>query len=487
MTKAGTLGSKEAISPAGLPEQKGYSHAIKAGDLLFPSGLMATDYKNGIAPEARVKAGRPLDLRPVKQQTRYIYKRLQDLMQAAGGSLDDLVRLDQFSLNRQSTNDYLEGRNEFLVKDRPASTLVPVKGLLLPDAGIEVDAIGIVPRPGFKKSVGCSDKIEFNVGGGYSQTVLAGDFVFLAGCTASDHIGAGPYPGGKGTGLHPDARVNPNYWYGSEIKAQTRYTVEQKLGAMLEVAGCTLDDVVRAQVYILDMPGNWAAFQEVWAEIFPKKRPALTVYPVSAFGTVGALIEVSFIAIKPGSSLSTKVIETSKAPPSIGPCPQAIKVGPYLFFSTILAADENGLAPEAAVNPNFPWHSIPVKEPDDLHVAQRRSDLPRRRRRLEFGGQALGDAHETGGICSGHGGLAGGVPQYAAGQHDRDRGRSAPGARLHCRARLDRLHSLNGGIAAVRRHPNRDRSAKPAFKSWTPAFASTGTSAPLLARFPPAG
>ena len=267
-------GAKEVISPPGLPEQRGYSHAIKAGDLLFPSGQMATDFKNGIAPEARAKPGRPLDLRPVKQQTRYIYKRLQEIMRAAGGSLDDLVRLDQFSLNRQSTNDYLEGRNEFLTKDRPASTLVPVKGLLLPDAGIEVDAIAIVPRPGFQKSVAKSDKIAFNVGGGYSQTVMAGDLIFLAGCTASDHVGAAPYPGGKGTGLHPDARVNPNYWYGSEIKAQTRYTVEQKLGAMLEVAGCNLDDVVRAQVYILDMPGNWAAFQEAWAEIFPEFEAA---------------------------------------------------------------------------------------------------------------------------------------------------------------------------------------------------------------------
>jgi enamine deaminase RidA (YjgF/YER057c/UK114 family) len=362
MPNSKTFAPKEAITPTGLPEPKGYSHAIKAGDFVFPSGLMATDFKNGIAPEVRVKPGRRLDLRPVKQQTRYIYKTLQQVMRAAGSSLDQLVRADQFTLNRQTANDYLEGRNEFLVKDRPASTLVPVAGLLLPEAGIEVDAIGIIPRPGFEKTVARSDKIVFNVGGGYSQTVMAGDFVFLAGCTASDHIGASAYPGGKGTGLHPDARVNPNYWYGSEIKAQTRYTVEKKLGAMLEVAGCTLDDVVRAQVYILDMAANWAGFQEVWAEIFPKRRPALTVYPVNAFGTVDALIEVSFIAVKPGSSLSVKVIETGQAAPPLGPCPQALKVGPYLFFSTILAADENGLAPEAAVNPNYPWHSISVKK-----------------------------------------------------------------------------------------------------------------------------
>ena len=221
----------QAIVPAGLPEPMGYSHAVRAGDFLFPSGLMATDFVNGIASEARIKPGRPLDVRPVKQQTRYIYKTLKRVMEAAGSSLDHIVRLDQFTLNRETANDYLEGRNEFLLKDRPASTLVPVAGLLLPEAGIEVDAIGIVPRPGFAKSVAKSDKIVFNVGGGYSQSVTAGDFVFLAGCTASDHIGAGAYPGAPGTGLHPEARVDPNYWYGSEIKAQTRYIVAKKLGA----------------------------------------------------------------------------------------------------------------------------------------------------------------------------------------------------------------------------------------------------------------
>jgi enamine deaminase RidA (YjgF/YER057c/UK114 family) len=355
------LASKEVICPGGLPQPIGYSHAIKAGDFLFLSGLMATDFKSGIAPEARVKPGRPLDLRPVKQQTRYIYKTLQQILQVAGSSLEHLVRLDQFTLSREAANDYLEGRNEFLLKDRPASTLVPVAGLLLPEAGIEVDATSIIPRPGLAKSVARSDKIAFNVGGGYSQTVIAGDFAFLAGCTASDHIGAAAYPGGKGTGLHPDARVNPNYWYGSKIKAQTRYIVEQKLNAMLEVAGCSLDSVVRAQVYILDMAANWSGFQEVWAELFPRKRPSLTVYPVNAFGTVDALIEISFIALKPGSSLPVQSIETQQAAPPLGPCPQAVKVGPYVFLSTILAADENGIAPEAAVDRNFPWHSIPAK------------------------------------------------------------------------------------------------------------------------------
>jgi enamine deaminase RidA (YjgF/YER057c/UK114 family) len=361
MSEAKVLASKEVISPGELPQPTGYSYAVKAGDFLFVSGLMATDFKSGIAPEARVKPGRPFDLRPVKQQTRYIYKTLQQILQAAGSSMEHLVRLDQFTLNREVANDYLEGRNEFLLQDRPASTLVPVAGLLLPEAGIEVDATGIIPRPGLAKSVARSDKITFNVGGGYSQTVMAGDFVFLAGCTASDHIGAAAYPGGKGTGLHPDARVNPNYWYGSQIKAQTRYIVAQKLNAMLEVAGCSLDDVVRAQVYIVDMAANWAGFQEVWAELFPRKRPSLTVYPVNAFGTVDALIEISIIALKPKSSLLVQSIETAQAVPPLGPCPQAVKVGSYVFFSTILAADENGIAPEAAVDRNFPWHSIPAK------------------------------------------------------------------------------------------------------------------------------
>ena len=354
--------AQQAIRPAGLPEPRGFSHAVKAGDLLFLSGLLATDFISGIAPQARGKPGRPFDVRPVKEQTRFIFKTLQRIMDAVGGSLDHIVRLDQFMLGRDTANDYLEGRNESLLQDRPASTLVPVRGLLLPQAEIQVDATAIVPRPGFQKSVRKSDKIAFNVGGGYSQTVMAGDFIFLAGCTASDHTGAAAYPDAVGTGLHPEARINPNYWYGSAIKAQTRYILEQKLGAMLEVAGCTLADVVRAQVYILDVARNWAGFQEVWAEIFPRRQPALTVYPVTGFGTIDALIEVSLIALKPGSAMQIETIETPQAAPPLGPCPQAVKVGPYLFFSTILAADENGLAPAAAVDTSRPWHSIPIKK-----------------------------------------------------------------------------------------------------------------------------
>lgn len=99
MKTSTVLHPKEAILPAGLPEPMGYSHAVRAGDFLFPSGLMATDFINGIVPEARIKPGRPLDVHPVKQQTRYIYKTLKRVMEAGGSSLSIL----SVSINSRST------------------------------------------------------------------------------------------------------------------------------------------------------------------------------------------------------------------------------------------------------------------------------------------------------------------------------------------------------------------------------------------------
>jgi len=76
MQKPAEPPAQQAIRPAGLPEPRGFSHAVKAGDLLFLSGLLATDFISGIVPQARGKPGRPFDIRPVKEQTRFIFKTL---------------------------------------------------------------------------------------------------------------------------------------------------------------------------------------------------------------------------------------------------------------------------------------------------------------------------------------------------------------------------------------------------------------------------
>jgi reactive intermediate/imine deaminase len=90
-------------------------------------------------------------------------------------------------------------------------------------------------------------------GGAYSQAIVAGDLVFLAGCTptrADGELVRGPF-------LEQAAQAFDN------------------LEAVARAAGCTLADAVRVGVYLVDM-GDFAAMNELYRERFPEPLPART-------------------------------------------------------------------------------------------------------------------------------------------------------------------------------------------------------------------
>lgn len=106
--------------------------------------------------------------------------------------------------------------------------------------------------------------------------VRAGDFVFISGQAALEEDGS-IIDGG--------------------IKAQTRRTIE-RLITVLETAGCTLADVVKATVW-LDDPRDFGAFNKVYAEYFGAAPPARStlVSPLVIDGKV----EIELVAYKPNS------------------------------------------------------------------------------------------------------------------------------------------------------------------------------------------
>ena len=60
---------------------------------------------------------------------------------------------------------------------------------------------------------------------GYSPAVRRGDWIFCAGEIPVDWMGDYMQGNNMGqpSGIAPEARVNPYYWYGSEIESQTDY------------------------------------------------------------------------------------------------------------------------------------------------------------------------------------------------------------------------------------------------------------------------
>jgi len=95
--------------------------------------------------------------------------------------------------------------------------------------------------------------------GPYSQAIIANGFVF-----ASGQIPIVPASAELNTG---------------SIEDQTRQVLEN-VKAVLEAAGCTMADVVKATVYLQDMD-DFSKMNEVYAKFFPPPYPARAAVQVA--------------------------------------------------------------------------------------------------------------------------------------------------------------------------------------------------------------
>lgn len=78
------------------------------------------------------------------------------------------------------------------------------------------------------------------------------------------------------------------------VQAQARQALDN-LKAVLEAAGTSLENVVKATVF-LDSMDDFAAVNEVYATYFPENPPARSAVEVARL-PLGALVEVEAIAV----------------------------------------------------------------------------------------------------------------------------------------------------------------------------------------------
>lgn len=110
-------------------------------------------------------------------------------------------------------------------------------------------------------------------GGHYSPGIVANGFVFTS--------GQGPIaPGG-------------NEIVDGTIAEQANLTIDN-LEAILQAAGSSLEQIVKATVYLAQLD-HWAAFNEVWRERIGGVPPARTA--VRADLIEGMLIEIDVVAV----------------------------------------------------------------------------------------------------------------------------------------------------------------------------------------------
>jgi reactive intermediate/imine deaminase len=107
-----------------------------------------------------------------------------------------------------------------------------------------------------------------------SQATKAGGFVFVAGQVARDEAGR-MIPGG--------------------IEAHTRQTLKN-ITQVLALAGCTLEDVVKTNVWLEDVR-DFDAFNRVYGEFFGEHKPSRST--LQAKNVAGSRVEIEAIAYKP--------------------------------------------------------------------------------------------------------------------------------------------------------------------------------------------
>jgi len=73
-----------------------YNECFKVGPWVFAAGQIASDYQTGVAPEARKKPGFPYYGSDIKLQTHYVLGNLTKTFEAAGSSLDHVVKAQVF-------------------------------------------------------------------------------------------------------------------------------------------------------------------------------------------------------------------------------------------------------------------------------------------------------------------------------------------------------------------------------------------------------
>jgi reactive intermediate/imine deaminase len=294
-----TQSATKQIVTAGKPPAGPYSHAVKAGGLIFVAGTLAEDASGAIIGKGDVAA-----------QTKRVLERMGEVLTAAGSSLDHVVATTVYLRSVDDFATMNEVYRTFWTKDFPTRTTVAAD-LVLPDALVEMSMVA-VPKG--------SERVVVHPDGWmkspnpYSYAIRAGDMLFLSGLVARNG--------------------RDNSFVAGDVSSQTA-TVLDNAGELLKAAGMTLANVVSARVYLPDL-GPFQQMNEVYRKYFSSAPPARATVKAQLAGPQ-ALVEITLVA---SSSPKEVIADGRPINPNLS---AAIRAGQRVYVSGML-----GNTPETA-------------------------------------------------------------------------------------------------------------------------------------------
>jgi reactive intermediate/imine deaminase len=110
-----------------------FTDAVRAGELLFVSGIVPVDERREL-----VGGG------DVVEQARQVFRNMEAVLAAAGCTFADVVKVTVFLTDVDDRPLVNPVRQDVFGDARPASTLVEVSALVIPGAKIEVEAVALI-------------------------------------------------------------------------------------------------------------------------------------------------------------------------------------------------------------------------------------------------------------------------------------------------------------------------------------------------------
>lgn len=126
----------EIVSPKIRRPSGHFSHATVAqarGRLVFISGMTARRTDGSIAGIGDIEA-----------QTRQVCDNIKAAIEQAGGTMDDIYRVDVYVRNMEHFEQIHKVRREYFKPPAPASTMVEVCKMTSPEYLIEMNAIAVI-------------------------------------------------------------------------------------------------------------------------------------------------------------------------------------------------------------------------------------------------------------------------------------------------------------------------------------------------------
>ena len=110
-----------------------WSNCRVHGNQVFIAGMTAGDGKGGVLGDGSMY-----------DQAKQTFTKIKHLIEAAGGTMNDIIRVDIYVTDITRREEVWKARREFFTGDFPTSTLVEVRALAIPQLHVEVNAIGFL-------------------------------------------------------------------------------------------------------------------------------------------------------------------------------------------------------------------------------------------------------------------------------------------------------------------------------------------------------